>query len=126
MKIFILEDNEHKLQQIIDILTTHFGEKVSIEHSRYFNEGVSKLISKDFDYAILDNNLPRFPDSNEFVIDAAEDILEWLWLKKKNTKCIICSSEPFKLTEKYINYIGAVKYDSFSVNWEFKLLKLIT
>ena len=127
IRVFILEDNEYKLQHIIAFLKNQFSDKVVIDYCKYFNEGVRKLIKGNFDYAVLDNNLPRFNDSStDFVTDAAEDAIEWLELKKKDTKCIVCSSEPFELQDYHSNYIGGVNYQYNSVAWEKQLLKLIT
>ena len=123
MRIFILEDNDFKRKDLLDIITKEFP-NASIVINKYLNEGISHLIKDNFDYAILDNQVPRFSDSREFETNAAEEVLEWLYLEQKDTKCIICSSEKVDI-DKYNNLIGIVKYSTVSVDWAKQLINYL-
>lgn len=124
-RVFILEDNEHKLNDIVSCLKGHFKEDIRIDSCEYFNRGIKKLLKGTFDYTIIDNIVPRFPDSHELVIDAAEEALRYLSWEEDSTKCIVCSSDDISLTEEYDNCIGIIKYSFNSINWKKKLIELI-
>lgn len=127
IKVFILEDYEYKLQDIVDCLIGEFGDNIEIRCRNYFNEALNALNDEDFvfDFAIMDNNVPRFSDSYELVPNAAESAISWLELMGIPTKCIICSSDVVKLEEEHDNCIGIIKYSSISLDWTKELIKLI-
>lgn len=119
MRIFILEDNDYKRRDLLDVITKELP-NACIIIEKYLNAGINTLIKGNFDYAILDNQVSRFPDSRDYETNAAEEVLEWLHLKQKDTKCIICSSEKVDIS-KYDNLIGIVKYSTTSMDWAEKL-----
>ena len=125
ISVFILEDNQYKLEDICTVLKNKFKDNIKIDNCAYFNEGCHNLINGNYDYAILDNNLFRFRDSWELCSNCAENILAGLELFGNDTKCIICSSDDVKLEEHYDNLLGIVKYSSISIDWADKLTNLI-
>lgn len=123
IKIFILEDDELKFDSISHCILSHFVD-ADIKHCKYFNEGISTLIEGDFDYAILDNNVPRFRDSNvHFVTDTVKEALEYIYLEEKSVKVIACSSETVKIDSTSLNYIGQVRYGK--TFWKILLVDII-
>ena len=123
--VFILEDNEHKLQDIIDVLKNEFRDDIIIKSGAYFNESMCRMDDEDFDYAILDNNILRYPDSAELVTDAAEEAMAWFELRGINTKCIACSSDNVQLEKYYNNCLGTIKYSSISLDWSKQLINYL-
>ena len=129
MRVFIMEDDGYKLENIVGCLQTI--KDIEIKTCKYYNESLgilseASLTDKEFDYAILDNNVPRFADLlGDMVINCAEDTVSWLELMDIPTKCIVLSSDSVKFEEKHDNCVGIIKYDSTAVDWEFQLLKLL-
>lgn len=123
MKIFILEDDDYKRRNLLDVITKEFP-NVNIVIEKYLNISIKTLLKGNFDYAILDNQVSRFSDSRDFVTNAAEEVLEWMYLKQNDTKCIICSSENVDIG-KYDNLIGVVKYSTISVDWTKQLINYL-
>lgn len=128
MKIFILEDNIYKLKAIVKCIYSAEEHKYTeITCGSYFNESINTIIDGDFDYAIIDNNVPRYRDDNvNFVTNAVELALEHIYLEDKSTKVIACSSEDVKINSRSLNYIGQIKYSSNSNDWEKLLLNIIS
>ena len=123
MRIFILEDNDYKRRDLLDVITKEFLD-ANIVIEKYLNAGINILIKGNFDYAILDNQVSRFSDSRDYENNAAEEVLEWLYLKQKDTKCIICSSEKVDI-DNYNNLIGIVKYSTMSIDWSKQLINYL-
>lgn len=110
MKIFILEDDNLKFQSILNCLSSTFV-GATVVHSKYFNEAIHEILNGDFDYAIIDNNVPRFKDSSiDFVTNAIETALEYIYLNDNPVKVIGCSSDIIKLKDVPLNYLGQVKH----------------
>ena len=114
-RVFILEDNEHKLDDIVSCLKGHFKEDIRVDSCEYFNRGIGKLLKGTFDYAIIDNTVPRFPDSHELVTDAAEEALRYLYWEEDNkhqsyagaylSACVHLSTI-FNIDVRSANFIG--------------------
>ena len=125
ISVFILEDNQYKLEDICTVLKNKFKDNIKIDSCSYFDEGFANLINGNYNYAILDNNVFRFRDSWEFCSNCAEDILAGLELRGDDVKCIICSSDDVKLEYDYDNLLDVIKYSSISIGWADKLINLI-
>ena len=134
MRIFILEDNEYKLNDIKKVLQDAFP-TAEIDSCGFFNRGVGMLLKGDYDIAVLDNQLPRFPDSkNHWVGDAASHVLDYVYMEEVGVKCVICSAYDDKtkeasfeslMREYDVSCIGYVRYQNNSSDWAKKLVEII-
>lgn len=131
MKILVLEDNKQKAEHIINFLKSNFQE-IEIDHVISLNSAVRDLIKGNYDFAILDNMVPRYEKepNGEIIVDVSLIILDYLEDYEKETKCIICSSEDISKQKNatllgYEQCIGKIKYDCFSDDWQPKLKKLL-
>jgi hypothetical protein len=89
MKIFILEDNDYKYEDIVKVISETGPH--DIDREICYNKGIRKLSHDKYDLAILDNTVPRYSDGNEMVTDAVENILWYLKLNKNDIPVIACS-----------------------------------
>ena len=134
MKIFILEDNKIKLENIVKVLKERYPEDLEIETSEFINQGLCKIFEEDFDLIILDNNLPRFTDKrNDIETDVCKYVLEYMYFEDYFVPAILCSScdspdikkNLESLSEKFSNCLGLVDYKIGSDDWKKDLIKLI-
>lgn len=111
MKILIIEDEDYKYCNIVNILNQLGHTEITREKSR--NSGICNIILSEtehsqYDVLILDMNMPLYSDSNTIEKDAGLRIA--LEIKRRNIKLpyIICSSEERINSDA----IACIHYDS--------------
>lgn len=145
MRILIIEDDSNKMQRIAKEVQK-IRKNVHLTEARSYQNGISNLMSNQFDFLLLDMSLPIFDISLEedgFQVDpfSGRNILEEM--KRKNVlvpTIIITMFETFgdgsdlmtleeldkDLSEKYpLIYKGAIYYNSSEINWKEALKKII-
>jgi len=63
--ILLVEDEKHKREELIDCLTTFYGNDLSLFTVDGLREAVLKVSRENFDLIILDMALPIFPEKGE-------------------------------------------------------------
>lgn len=145
MKLILIEDDQHKSNQIIHFINESFNE-TSIELKRSYQSGLKELLTKDFDLVLLDMQLPNFDikpgeDGYKFRKLAGIDILRELTRKKKKCKVVVVTQfETFGEGEFYIDlanlkqkmksefssiYIETIFYSPDNSLWQKELLEII-
>jgi CheY-like chemotaxis protein len=145
MRILIIEDDSNKMQRIAKEVQK-IRKNVHLTEACSYQNGISNLMSNQFDFLLLDMSLPIFDISLEedgFQVDpfSGRNILEEM--KRKNVlvpTIIITMFETFgdgsdlmtleeldkDLSEKYpLIYKGAIYYNSSEINWKEALKKII-
>lgn len=141
MNILCIEDQENKYHHISEVLNKY---NINLIWKRNCQTGLMELLMNKYEYLLLDMSMPIC--ENEYGKDNF-DSYAGLWVlleikrKKYDIKVIIITGfSDFERGEKVItlreleneiiekyakNYIGHVKYDSTSVEWQDGLLKLL-
>lgn len=141
MRILCMEDQEGKYGHIEDILNKF---QIELTWKKSCQTGLMELIEKKFDYLLLDMSMPICEDESgkeNFDSYAGMSVLREIKRKKYDLKVIIITGfNDFEkgenvitlnelekeIIEKYSRYyIGCVRYDSTSVEWQDVLLKLL-
>lgn len=141
MKILCIEDQEQKYRQIKDIVVDKFGK---IDWENNCQNGLMRLRTEHYDIVLLDMSMPICNEGEEETFDSYAGMYVLKEIRRRNyaTKVIIITGfsdfekgeEVITLSElhaeildKYNSiYIGYVKYDSTTVEWQDKLVELIT
>lgn len=137
MKILCIEDLRDKYDHINDVL---IKENCHIEWRKNYQDGLMELRNNSYDVLLLDMSMPIC--ENEFLKDnfdnfAGMSILREIKRKKYDIKVVIVTGfSDFErgnnlitikeLEEEILNkyshfYLGYIKYDSASVEWQEKL-----
>ncbi len=145
MKVLLIEDDQNKSKQIIDFFQIEFKDSL-IELRKSYQSGLKEILSTDYDYILLDMQLPNFDiksgeDGYKFRKLAGVDILRELSRKKINCKVIVVTQfETFGENESYIElkdlkkiieeqfgdlYIGTVFYSADMSIWQNELKDII-
>jgi CheY-like chemotaxis protein len=145
MKLLLIEDDQHKSNQIIHFINESINEK-SIELKRSYQSGLRELLTRDFDLVLLDMQLPNFDikpgeDGYKFRKLAGIDILRELTRKKRDCKVVVITQfETFGEGEFYIDlanlkqmmkaefsaiYIETIFYSPDNSLWQKELLEII-
>ena len=145
MKLILIEDDQHKSNQIINFINESFNETL-IELKRSYQSGLRELLTEDFDLILLDMQLPNFDikpgeDGYKFRKLAGIDILRELTRKKKKCKVVVVTQfETFGEGEFYIDlanlkqimksefssiYIETIFYSPDNSLWQKELLEII-
>ena len=134
MKVFILEDNKTKFENVVKVLKKCYPEGLEIETSEFINQGLCKIFDGDFDLIILDNNLPRFTDKrNDIETGVCRYVLRYMYLEEYPIPTILCSSCDSPdvkknlefLSKEFDNCLGLVDYKIGSDDWKKDLINLI-
>lgn len=141
MNILCIEDLKDKFDHIKDVLNK---EKYNVVWKKNYQEGLIELKNKSFDFLLLDMSMPIC--ENEFSKDnfdnfAGMSILREIKRKKYDIKVVVVTGfDDFErgsnlitmkqleeeILEKYSQYyLGYIKYDSASVEWQDKLKLLL-
>lgn len=142
MNILCIEDIKDKFEHINDVLSK---EKYNVIWKKNYQEGLMELRCNSYDILLLDMSMPIC--ENEFTKDnfdnfAGLSILREIKRKRYNIKVIIVTGfSDFErgnnlitinelekeILEKYeLYYLGYVKYDSASVEWQERMRTLLT
>ena len=145
MKLLLIEDDQHKSNQIIHFISENINE-ISIELKRSYQSGLRELLTQDFDIVLLDMQLPNFDikpgeDGYKFRKLAGIDILRELTRKKRECKVgVVTQFETFGEGEFYIDlanlkqmmksefsviYIETIFYSPDNSLWQKELLEII-
>lgn len=140
MRILCIEDQEEKFKQIREATQK---ECMAVDWECNCQNGLMKLRSQQFDVVLLDMSMPICDDSEQETFDsyAGMYVLKEIKRRKYATKVIVITgfsdfeqgkkvitlSELDKeISEKYGSmYLGFVKYDSTTIEWQEKLIALI-
>jgi DNA-binding response OmpR family regulator len=141
VNILIIEDDQNKLKQLKDFLTTNYKD-VNIREAKSYNGGLSVVLKETFEVILLDMSLPTFDPSTQESGGrprsfAGHEIL--FQMKKKNRTCpviIVTQFEEFgegvekislsKLSKKLDtefpeSYLGTVYYSPARTDWQHLL-----
>ncbi|WP_419886024.1 response regulator [Paenibacillus sp. B-A-8] len=136
-----MEDQEEKYQHIKEILSVFNPELV---WKKSCQTGLMELMENKFDYLLLDMSMPICEDESSkenFDSYAGMYVLREIKRKRYDLKVIVVTGfDDFETAEKVITldelqkeiiekydkyYIGYVRYDSTSVEWQHSLLNLL-
>lgn len=141
MKILCIEDQEEKYRQIREVLVDMFDD---IDWENNCQNGLMKLRTEHYDVVLLDMSMPICDDSEEETFDsyAGMYVLKEIRRRKYLTKVIVItgfsdfeqgkkvitlSELDAEILDKYKSiYLGYVKYDSTTIEWQEKLVELIS
>lgn len=141
MKILLVEDDEHKMNDIILYLKTTM-KNVNIDTAYSIASGVETAINNLYDLVLLDMTIPNFDitetsDGGKSYKNGGEIIVKELLDEEIDFRCaIITQYETFNnetidqigLRMKVLcgdNYYGYVKYSTSDNSWKDSLKKLI-
>ena len=137
-KVLIVEDDEHKIDDLTDLLNAHNG-KYSLEIKKSVREAIICVKNSDFDVVLLDMSLPNFDQTAAAAGGSGQpqgglEIIRMLKRIKKNPAIIIVSQYPQMefdgrfhslkdsaniIKDKYdVNVVGSVLYLVGSLNWQ--------
>jgi CheY-like chemotaxis protein len=136
-----MEDQEDKYTHIKEVLEV---DDVSLTWKTSYQTGLMELLTNEYDYLLLDMSMPiceNEPSKDNFDNYAGMSVLREVKRKKYNCKVIVVTGfDDFQkgdevitlheLEKEIINkykgyYIGCVRYDSRSIEWQSKLLNLL-
>lgn len=144
MKILIVEDDLHKLEQISSFIMEVFGD-YKIVHAGSYQSAVKKLKEDDFELIVLDMSIPTFDieadvSSGRPRSFGGRDILLQMKIKKIETKAIVVTQfDSFGPGGSKVNldtlikqlqrlypstYAGTVYYKASSEDWKKHFEKL--
>lgn len=137
MTILCIEDLKDKFDHIKDVLNK---ENCSVVWKKNYQEGLMELRNSSFDFLLLDMSMPICEDElskDNFDNFAGMSILREIKRKKYGIKVVIVTGfNDFErgnnlitikelekeILEKYSQYyLGYIKYDSASIEWQEKL-----
>lgn len=146
MKILLVEDDEEKRDEIIDLLEINLSPIPQITSKMSFQSGKMAIRGEEFDLILLDMDIPTFD------ISASEDggrkqafggrmLLSEMIRRNISTKVLVVTQFDYfenssdglnikeldkQLKEAYSNiYFGYIQMISGSIDWKSKLLKKI-
>lgn len=136
-----MEDQERKYERIEEILNKY---ELDLVWRKSYQTGLMELLSNKFDYLLLDMSMPICEDESSkenFDSYAGMSVLREIKRKRYDLKVIVVTGfNDFEKGEKVITlnelekeiiekyskyYIGYVRYDSTSVEWQDALLSLL-
>ena len=141
MKILCIEDQEEKYSQIREVIADIFDD---IDWENNCQNGLMKLRTTPYDVVLLDMSMPICDDVQEETFDsyAGMYVLKEIKRRKYSTKVIVItgfsdfeqgkkvitlSELDTEILEKYKSiYLGYVKYDSTTIEWQDKLVELLS
>lgn len=141
MKILLVEDDDHKMHDIISIvkeIDTH----VIVETAFSVASGVQKAVDNEYDLLLLDMTIPNFDntegkDGGPSYKNGGELIIRELIDEEINFRCaVITQYETFnnetieQISERISAlcrecYYGYIKYSTMDENWKVELKKLL-
>ena len=143
MKILCMEDQEDKYQHINSVLRQHGITQIFWEKN--CQTGLMRLLKKDIDYLLLDMSMPLSDvdyKKESFDSFAGLAVLQEIKRKKYTIKVIIVTGfNDFERGKKIITldeleseikqkykdcYVGYIKYDSTSIEWQQKLIQILS
>ncbi|MCQ2320627.1 MAG: response regulator [Bacteroidales bacterium] len=141
MKILLVEDDEHKMNDIITYLKTIIKD-VIIDTAYSIASGVGAAIDNQYDIILLDMNIPNFDitetsDGGKSYKNGGEIIVKELLDEDVDFRCaIVTQYETFnnetidQIGQRMKelcgdNYFGYVKYSTSDNSWKDSLKKLI-
>lgn len=141
MRILLVEDDKHKMNDIITYLET-FKKKIEVETACSVESGVQSAVDNPYDLILLDMTIPNFDiteksDGGKSYKNGGEIVVKELLDEEVDFRCaIITQYETFnnetieqisqrisKLCQS--NYFGYVKYSTDNDAWKAKLKELI-
>lgn len=142
MKILCMEDQEDKYQHIDAVLKQNRITQVFWEKN--CQNGLMRLLENDFDYLLLDMSMPLSDidyKKESFDSFAGLSVLQEIKRKKYNIKVVIVTGfNDFERGKKIITlaeleseieqkykdyYVGHIKYDSTSIEWQRNLIQIL-
>lgn len=142
MKILCMEDQEDKYQHIESVLRQNGIRQIFWEKN--CQSGLMRLLKDDFDYLLLDMSMPLSDvdyKKESFDSFAGLSVLQEIKRKKYNIKVVIVTGfNDFERGKKIITmdeleseieqkykeyYVGHIKYDSTSVEWQRNLMQIL-
>jgi len=142
-KILIIEDEQKKLDNLKDYLTTEFSD-VEFETKRSYNSALREIVEnhKNYNLVLLDMSMTTYDVSVEESGGipeplAGENILDAMYLNEIPTKVVVVTMyESFagkklkafdvELKENYPdNYLGYVFFSHKTTDWKLELKKYI-
>lgn len=146
MNLLIVEDDEYKLNKLVEFFSEEFPEwKLTVTSS--YQSGIKEIKNNEFDFIILDMSMHNFDRSasnsniNRFKHYAGRDILIEMKRKKIKTKTIVVTQfEVFgegkdqinstklnmKLLEDFSEmYLGMVYFNASLSNWKNEIKNYI-
>lgn len=142
MNILCIEDLKDKFDHIKDVLSK---KKCNVVWKKNYQEGLMELRNSSFDFLLLDMSMPICENElskDNFDNFAGMSILREIKRKKYSVKVVIVTGfNDFEkgnnlitikeleeeILEKYSQYyLGYIKYDSASVEWQEKLKLLLS
>jgi len=144
MKILIAEDDEDKIQDIIELLESHYDE-CDISTARSLQSGLDKVLGESFELALLDMTMPNYDrtvtdDGGRPHAFAGREILRQMKRRRVATPAIVVTHfhrfgpeddfttlEQLKLelVSRFPNYIGTVRYRGNVDDWRSELIGFI-
>ncbi|EKD71058.1 MAG: Response regulator [uncultured bacterium] len=145
MKILIVEDDEIKLDKLVNFLTNTFVFEELVVR-RAWKAGLREIIDNNFSIIILDMSLPTFEiksseDGGIFNSFGGEEILFEMKRKRIDSKALIVTQfENFGEGQKSISleqlnqrlkknfpgiYIGTVFFSASDSGWEIRMIELL-
>lgn len=141
MRILLVEDDKHKMNDIITYLDT-FKQKIEVKTACSVESGVQSAVDTPYDLLLLDMTIPNFDiteksDGGKSYKNGGEIVVKELLDEEVDFRCaIITQYETFnnetidqinqrirKLCQA--NYFGYVKYSTDNDSWKAKLKDLI-
>ena len=127
LKILILEDDHFKFEHIKHCIEEALNNDCAIDHFEDYHSAGYNIFKNNYNLAVLDNTVPFWKDDpTRFIDKAATCLLEEMWLEENNTPTIICSSDDVEAEDHWENLLGIVKYKVGNIDWEKKLIDLLT
>lgn len=142
MKILCMEDQEDKYRHINSVLQKNGITQIFWEKN--CQNGLMRLLNEKIDYLLLDMSMPLSDidyKKESFDSFAGLSVLQEIKRKKYNIKVIIVTGfNDFErgkkiitldeleneIKEKYRDfYVGYIKYDSTSIEWQEKLMQIL-
>ncbi len=141
MRILCMEDQEAKYKHIKEVLEKY---NIELNWKKTYQSGLIELLNNAFDIVLLDMSMPiseNESSKDNFDNYAGMSVLREIKRKRYSVMVIIVTgfadfqkgNEVITLhellneiEEKYENFfLGCIKYDSTSIEWQNKLLELL-
>lgn len=142
MRILCMEDQEDKYRHIEAVLRQE--KMIEIIWEKNCQEGLMRLRNNNFDFLLLDMSMPLCDvdyKKENYDSFAGQSVLEEIKRKNYNIKVIIITGfSDFERENRIITfneleeeikhkykkyYLGHIKYDSTSVEWQRNLIKIL-
>lgn len=142
MKVLCMEDQEDKYRHIKAVLSNYSA--IEVERKDNCQDGLVALLMNCYDYLLLDMSMPLANQNYKkecFDSLAGESVLREIKRKRYKIKVILVTGfNDFEKENKITTlpelvsqiekdygdyYIGYIKYDSTSIEWQENLLKMI-